>query len=238
MKQIILGLGILACVAFGGCDKKVKSADFTEWAQMRMGTLGLPDAKVTCPNDIPAKVGTTVTCQVAAGGKSYALEVTVTEVTGDKVNMDTKWKDGEVVLANKLGTGTAIELGKMLGTEVAVDCGEPLRFLSAERTVTCDLSAGGLASKLTLTFDAGLVPTDYKLDPPLLGKAKLEEVLTPSVREKTNPKVAVTCGPDVLMLRPADGIVWCGIDDGTEKAEIKVTVDEKLNVQGWEVAKR
>lgn len=71
----------------------------------------------------------------------------------------------------------------------------------------------------------------------LLSRAKLVEILTPSVRAQTSEAVNVDCGDeeDPLFPRPSEGIVWCDISDGKESAKIKVEVDEELNVGKWEV---
>jgi hypothetical protein len=68
----------------------------------------------------------------------------------------------------------------------------------------------------------------------LLAKAKLEELLTPSVREKTAPTVAVTCGSEPLIARPADGFVTCEAADGDKKVKLKVEVDTDLNLKRWD----
>lgn len=48
-----------------------------------------PDA-FSCPEDLPARVGATVRCQLAADGKQYGVTVTAASVDGGKVNMDFK----------------------------------------------------------------------------------------------------------------------------------------------------
>lgn len=48
-----------------------------------------PDA-FSCPEDLPARVGATIRCQLAADGKQYGVTVTAASVNGGKVTMDFK----------------------------------------------------------------------------------------------------------------------------------------------------
>lgn len=46
-----------------------------------------PDS-VTCPGDLPAEVGATMTCELTAGTDELPVMVTVTAVDGTNVNFD------------------------------------------------------------------------------------------------------------------------------------------------------
>jgi hypothetical protein len=219
------------------CKKKVDSADFEGRLKKRTDELGLAGATVSCPKGIEAKEGQSFDCSVTVGGKAYVLVATITKVDGKELGMDTKWKDGEAIITSKLAPALGTELGKQFGTAVTVDCGkDAMVFLDKARNVTCDLAAGDAKSKVLVTFDDKLVPTNWKLDPQLLAKAKLESILTEPVRAKTSPGVAVTCGDKALLVRPADGTVWCEIAEGEKKAKLKVAVDEEMQIKSWEVA--
>lgn len=229
----------IAALLLGGsaCKKKVDTADFEGRIQKRTQELGLAGATVKCPSGVEATAGKSFECTVNVGGKDYVLVATVTNVDGKQLDMDTKWKDGEAVIASKLGPPLGEELGKQFGTAVTVDCGkDTLRFLDKDRNIACDLAAGDTKAKVIVTFDDKLVPTSWKLDPMLLGKKKLEDILTEPVRAKTSPTATVTCGDKPMLARPADGLVYCDLADGDKKARLKVTVDEELSVKGWEVA--
>ncbi|HEU4726822.1 MAG TPA: DUF4333 domain-containing protein [Kofleriaceae bacterium] len=232
----------MSVAAFAGsaCKAKVDTKGFEDTIRQRTHDLGLVATKVVCPKDVEAKPGNVFTCQVELDGKkTYALDVTLKSVDSQttKVNLDTAWHDGAAVQVAKLEPALAGELGKALGSAVTLKCGdEPLRFLDAQRKTRCELTAGTVKSTATIDFDEALAPTDWHLDPPLLGRAKLEEILTPSVREKTSPGVKVDCGPNALVPRPADGVVWCSIADADKQAKIKVEIDDKLQLQRWEVA--
>jgi Domain of unknown function (DUF4333) len=50
--------------------------------------LHVPADQVTCPADLPSRVGATLTCTGAVDGVSRPLLVTVTAVDGSQVNVD------------------------------------------------------------------------------------------------------------------------------------------------------
>jgi hypothetical protein len=129
------------------------------------------------------------------------------------------------------------DLRKQFAADVVITCGdEPLRFLDAQRKLTCALSLGETKSVATIDFNAALAPTDWHLSPALLSRTMLEKILLPSVRGKTTADASVDCGPGALRVRPADGTLWCTISTAGRTAKIKVDVDDQLNVQSWNVA--
>lgn len=228
---MLLGLGI-------GCKATVDTDNFEELLRGRTQELGLAGAKVHCPANVEASAGKKFTCDVAVGGASYALDVTVTSVDlkSRKANFDTAWHDGPAVAPAKLAAALTTELTKQLGGAVTIACGdEPLRFLDAKRHLGCKLAAGAVATSVDIEFDKDLNATAWHLDPPLLARAKLEAILAPAVREKTAPDVQIRCGTDEFVVRPADGVVWCAVTDGKHDGKLKVEIDDKLNVTRWEI---
>lgn len=227
---------MVALAAAAGCKQNVKSAEVESWMKQRTADLGINATKVTCPKNIEPKAGTAFDCTIEVEGKTYTLVGTITKVESGKANFDTSWKDGAngVVIRTKLVPPLTEELSKQFATKVDITCPEPLLFLDAKRAVACELKAGASTAKVVITFDDKLVPTGWKLDPLLIPKAKLEELLTPNVREKTSPTANVTCGSEPLMARPADGVLQCDVTDGDKHHKIKVDVDADLNVKKWE----
>jgi hypothetical protein len=233
-------LAVVAAVAAVACKAKVDIQGLEDTIRQRTSELGVHATKVACPGDVEAKPGKVFTCQVELDGKkTYALDVTITSVTKEtgKLGLDTAWHDGAAVQVGKLEPVLTEQLGTALGSPISIKCGdEPLRFLDAQRKVRCRLAAGEVKSDAIIEFDEALSPTGWHLDPPLLGRARLEQALTPSVHDKTNAGVKVDCGPAALFARPASGVVWCAIADGDKRAKIKVEVDDKLTVVRWDVA--
>jgi hypothetical protein len=231
---------VCAVVLASGCKGKVDTKDLEETLRRRTTALGLHATGISCPPDVEATPGRTFVCEVALDATHrYALNVTVgaRDHATDEVNLDTAWRDGEAIQCAKLGAAMSANLSKSFATEVVVTCGdEPLRFLDAQRQLSCAVSAGNAKSVATIDFNAGLEVTEYHLSPALLTRTKLEEVLTRSVRGQTTADASVDCGSGVLLVRPADGSVWCGISSAGRKAKIKVDIDDELNVTHWEVA--
>ena len=227
---------LIALVAIAGCKKTVDTKGFEKTIAAKVTELGLTPGAISCPSGVEGKKGTEFTCKVEIEKVTYDLTVTITSVESDNAQMDTRWAKGAAVISKKIAANAPKALAEALGTTVTVDCGtEPLLFLEASKA-TCKLTSGKTSSTLLLTFDDKLEVTGWELKPPLLGRAKLEGVLTPAVAEKTSPQVKVDCGPDDLIARPADGNVWCGITDGAQAAKIRVTVTPELKVEKWEVA--
>jgi hypothetical protein len=227
---------LIAVIASTGCHKTVDNEGFEKTLAAKVTALGMTPGKVTCPPGIAGKKGATFACQIQLEKSTYDLEVTITDVHGDQLSMDTRWAKGDAVFSKKLAANLPKPMSDALGATVTVDCGsEPLLFLQDSKT-KCKLSAGKTTSTLELTFDDKFEVNHWKLTPPLLKRAKLEHALTPAVSEKVHHEVTVDCGAEDLIPRPDDGLVWCGISDGSHKADIRVAITPELDVGKWEVA--
>jgi hypothetical protein len=237
---------VLLAVVCGGCSfsascgkKSVKADEVEADIKERVAALGLTPDKVDCDDDVEAKVGATFTCKVGfASGASHDLAITVTAVDdkAERASFDTRWTGGSAIVATKLAGLVTGKFTERFGAGVAVDCGADLRFISADKKLPCDITAGAYRGKVTVLFDDEDEISDVTFDDKLLVKKSLEDLLTPSVREQTSPTVVVTCGDQVLVPRPADGVVWCDIVDGAQAAKIRVEVDDNLDVKTWAVA--
>lgn len=225
----------LGALALSGCSKRIKTAEVETFLTGRLTELGIPPTKVACPGTIEPKVGATFECNVVVEGSVYVVVGTITSVEADQVKFDNAWKNGEAVLRSKLVPALSAELSRQFETDVKVACAAPLLFLGKARDVACDLTSGSTRSTLTVTFDGTLSPTDWKLVPALLARAKLEALVTGPVRAKTSPGVTIACGDAPLITRPDDGVVWCQVAEGDQRARLKVNVTSDLQVTTWEV---
>jgi hypothetical protein len=212
--------------------------------------MGFHASKLECPSDVEAKPGQTFTCQVTldapAGAskqaKTYAIDVTLKRVDLDKdkpiLDYDNAWHDGPAVDTVKAESMLAADLVKDLGGPLILRCGnEPLAFLDGDHKLHCELTAGSVKTKATFAFDVNtLHPTDWHLDPPLLGKARIEALITPAVHQKLPSDVVIDCGAAPFFVRPADGTIQCKATRGSDIATLKIEVDADLNVQSWEIA--
>jgi len=223
-----------------GCKKTVKTAEVETWMKSRTTELGINATKVTCPKNIEPKEGKTFDCEIEVEGKTYTIVGTMTKVESSKVNFDTAWKNGAngVIIRAKLQPALAEELTKQFGAKVDLACPEPLLFLDDKRATTCDFVAGATKAKITTTFDEKLSPTGWTLDPPLLAKKKIEELVTASVKEKVGPSATVECGTEPLIARPADGKLVCigkASENGkTTESKLAIEIAPDLSITRWD----
>jgi hypothetical protein len=225
--------------ALAGCRAKVDTHELEGNLRAKTVEMGLHATRIACPDDVEAKPGRVFACRIELDGvKTYALDVTIKRVDPAKahVDFDTAWHDGPAVQVARLAPALTAEIGKSLGAPVTLACGtDPLQFLDADRKLHCQLTASGVTTAVTVDFDPALAATDWHLDPPLLAKAKLEELLTPAVRDKAGANVAIDCGPAAFVRRPADGTVLCAVTDGTHQGKLRVEVDARLALKRWEI---
>ena len=95
-RPALLALILLLAAGLAGCDStKVAAATVAKAAedalQQQVGTR--PD--VSCPHDLPAKVGATTRCTLTAEGLdgTYGITVTVRSVENGKAHFDVKVDD-------------------------------------------------------------------------------------------------------------------------------------------------
>ena len=244
---VVMRARVCALLLLAACKPSVGKAIEANLGQ-KVTEMGLHASKLTCPDDVEAKPGQVFTCQVTLDAptgtskqaKTYAVDVTIKRVDLAKsiVDYDNAWHDGPAVQTAKAESMLAADLEKDLGGPLILSCGnEPIVFLDADHKLHCALTAGDVKTKATFSFDVKtLNPTDWHLDPPLIGKAKIEAVLTPAVHEKVPDDVVIDCGPAPFLLRPADGVLTCKVNRGGETASLKIEVDEGLNVKRWEIS--
>lgn len=110
----------------------------------------------------------------------------------------------------------------------AVDCPDDLEpKTGATHECTVELEGGTKPYPITVTITetggAGF-KFDYSLKEGHLLRDKVLEALVPSVRAQTADNVNVDCGPEPVIVKDAEGLVWCRISDGTQEAKIKVAI--------------
>lgn len=80
--------GALA-LGLGGCSAYVEKADveskISEFYQRQTNSA---PTSTTCPDNLPAEVGKSITCTVVGDGTTYNVKVTTTSVEGESVNFD------------------------------------------------------------------------------------------------------------------------------------------------------
>lgn len=89
----LAALIVLAGVTLTGCASSVAKADVEDQISTQLeGEFESPPEDVSCPGDLAAEKGETVTCTMTADGTEYDVDVEVTSVEDDgTVNFDLLW---------------------------------------------------------------------------------------------------------------------------------------------------
>jgi hypothetical protein len=203
----------------------------------RASTLGVRVTNVSCPSDIIDKPGVKLSCQVEIDyEKSYIMDVTVIDLDrrDGGSHLEATWHDGVAVRVADLESHLRERLRQTIDIAINVVCGdEPLRFLDAQRRLRCDVAIGEAAATMMVEFDDHVVPTNWKVEPPIIVSAQIAKIMTPIVRAKTNHGVELDCGPKAAYVRPSDGILWCTLTDGAKRSKLRIDLDERINPQSW-----
>lgn len=230
---------LVALAGATACKSTVDPAKIEKVVRDRAAELGFRVTRINCPDDVDAKPGASFPCKVELDGKQmYTIDAKIQSVdtVAGKGRVDLVWRDGVPVRVAALAAALRDGLAKDLTIPVTVACGDqPLRFLDAQRKLTCDVTAGDARSVITVQLDDKMVPTSWSLDPPLVVPAMIAKGMTPIVLAKLDRPVAIDCGPKLAYPRPADGVIRCGLTDGPKHATLEVVVDDKLDVQRWSI---
>jgi hypothetical protein len=121
-----------------------------------------PDS-VTCPDDLQAKVGAQLNCEMKVKDQKFNVNVTVTSVNGNDVKFDMV----ETVDKNQVAKILSNKLTQQVGRKPdSVTCPDNLKGVEGA-TLRCELTDGtqkyGIAVTVT-GVDAGDVNFDYKVD--------------------------------------------------------------------------
>lgn len=87
----------LAALALAGCSISgaavPKAETEKQISSVRQEQVSQKPDSIDCPDDLPAKVGATMTCVLSAGGETIDVHVTVNKVEGEQVGFDAKVAD-------------------------------------------------------------------------------------------------------------------------------------------------
>ena len=80
----------LSMVGLTGCGEPEVQKESVEQSAMKMlsASVGKAAPPVTCPGNLKAKVGATLTCAMDIDGKTHDVTVNVTSVDGKTANFD------------------------------------------------------------------------------------------------------------------------------------------------------
>ena len=84
-----LALVVLGSLSIFGCQKQVPKAEVEKQAMATLtAAVGQQAPQITCPGDLKAEVGATMTCSMPIDGKNVDVNVKVTSVDGSSAKFD------------------------------------------------------------------------------------------------------------------------------------------------------
>jgi mRNA-degrading endonuclease toxin of MazEF toxin-antitoxin module len=161
---LMAGVGACSCSIGAGGPKAVSKSDIADQITAKMtDAAGNKPSSVTCPGDLPAKVGAQVNCEMKVKDQNFNVNVTVTSVNGSKVNFDMV----ETVDKNQVARTISDKLTQQVGVRPdEISCPDNLKGVTGA-TLRCQLVDGAKKYGVNVTVtnvEAGDVKFDFKVD--------------------------------------------------------------------------
>jgi hypothetical protein len=159
---LMTGLGACSCSV--GSSHAVSKSDVASQitAKMTDAAANKPES-VDCPNDLPAKVGAQLNCEMKVKKQPFNVNVTVTSVNGSDVKFDMVETVGKDEVASAIRRQVTQQVGQQPDS---VTCPDNLKGV-AGATLQCQLISGtdkyGVLVTVT-SVDAGDVKFHFKVD--------------------------------------------------------------------------
>lgn len=159
-----LAAGVGACSCSIGTSHSVSKSDVAGQITAKMtDAAGNKPESVSCPTDLPAKVGAQINCDMKVKDRPFNVNVTVTSVNGSDVKFDMV----ETVDKNQVASAISTQVGQQVGRKPdAVTCPDNLKGV-AGATLRCQLTDGAAKYGVLVTVtnvDAGDVNFHFKVD--------------------------------------------------------------------------
>ena len=156
--------GTGACSCSVGTSHSVSKSDVASQITSKMtDAAGNKPDSVTCPNDLPAKVGAQLNCEMKVKNQTFNVNVTVTSVEGSNVKFDMV----ETVDKKQVASVISDKLVQQVGRRPdSVTCPDNLKGVEGA-TLRCQLTDGSDKYGVLVTVtnvDAGDVNFDFKVD--------------------------------------------------------------------------
>lgn len=153
-----------ACSCSVGSSHSVSKSDIAGQITSKMtDAAGNKPDEVNCPDDLPAKVGAQLNCEMKVKDQTFNVNVTVTSVEGGNVKFDMV----ETVDKNQVARVISDRLTQQVGVRPdEVHCPDNLKGV-AGATLRCQLVDGAKKYGVNVTVtgvDAGDVNFDFKVD--------------------------------------------------------------------------
>lgn len=160
---LMASAGACSC-SVGSSSHSVSKSDVADQIRAKMtDAAGNKPESVTCPGDLPAKVGAQLNCEMKVKDSTYNVNVTVTSVEGKDVKFDMV----ETVDKNQVASIISNKLYQQVGQRPdSVTCPDNLKGVEGA-TLRCQLTDGSSKYGISVTVtsvDAGDVNFDFKVD--------------------------------------------------------------------------
>lgn len=159
-----LAAGAGACSCSVGTSHAVGKGDVAQQITSKLtDAAGNKPDSVTCPNDLPAKVGAQLNCEMKAKNQTFNVNVTVTSVEGSNVKFDMV----ETVDKDQVAQVISNKLVQQVGRRPdAVTCPDNLKGVVGS-SLRCQLTDGSDKYGVMVTVtsvDAGDVKFNFEVD--------------------------------------------------------------------------
>jgi uncharacterized protein DUF4333 len=160
---LMVGTGACSC-SVGSSSHAVGKGDVASQITSKLtDAAGNKPDSVNCPNDLPAKVGAQLNCEMKVKNQTFNVNVTVTSVDGDNVKFDMV----ETVDKKQVASEISDKLTQQVGSRPdSVTCPDNLKGVQGA-TLRCQLKDGTQTYGVNVTVtnvDAGDVNFDFKVD--------------------------------------------------------------------------
>lgn len=139
----IAGAAVAGGAVLAGCSLSVPNADVASTISTKLAEQGITGVAVTCPADLPAEVGKSVSCDYTLNGKQLKADAIATSVQDDQVNFDITFTPTVLSMA-QITSVVDDEAGNQgVGTEGGASCPSAL-IGEVGQTVDCEYTIGGV----------------------------------------------------------------------------------------------
>jgi hypothetical protein len=160
---LMASAGACSC-SIGSTSHSVSKSDIASQITSKLtDAAGNKPDSVTCPGDLPAKVGAQLNCEMKVKNQTFDVNVTVTSVNGSDVKFDMV----ETVDKNQVAGVISDKLTQQVGRKPdAVTCPDNLKG-EIGASLRCQLNDRGQKYGISVSVtnaDAGDVNFDFKVD--------------------------------------------------------------------------
>ncbi|MGO9383714.1 MAG: DUF4333 domain-containing protein [Mycobacterium sp.] len=161
---LMASVGACSCSIGAGSSHAVSKSDIASQITSKLtDAAGNKPDSVTCPGELPAKVGSQLNCEMKVKNQTFNVNVTVTSVNGNDVKFDMV----ETVDKNQVASVISDKLTQQVGSKPdSVTCPDNLKGVEGA-TLRCQLTDAGQKYGISVTVtnvDAGDVNFDFKVD--------------------------------------------------------------------------